>query len=803
MKKPTDLPVGEKCRKMKKILILPLVLLLLAGCNKSKPTHERPDIIPLPFQTLMGDGNFTINGKTKILVSSSSEEVKGVAEIFSEQIAAVSGFSNMISDAEASQPKNSILLNIDQSLQSELGKEGYKLSVTSSRILITAPEPAGLFYGIQTIYQLLPPEIFGDTLNSTGKDLKLKVPCLEISDKPSFSWRGMHLDVSRHFFPKEFILKYIDLIAMHKMNIFHWHLTDDNGWRIEIEKYPLLTEVSAWRADRQGKTWNESKPQRPGEPATYGGFYTKEDIREVVAYAKERFITIVPEIEMPGHTSEVFAAYPQFSCSGEKIPVQTGSYWPNTDIFCAGNDGTFRFLEDIIDEVAELFPGEYIHIGGDEADKTAWKACPKCQARIKQEGLAGVDELQSYFIKRISKHIASKGKKMIGWDEILEGGLAPDATVMSWRGFEGGIEAARQGHDVVMCPVSHCYFDYYQADPEFQPLAIGGLTTVRKVYSFRPVPSELMGEPRLKILGGQGNIWTEYISTPSHAEYMALPRMTALAEVLWSQEKDLRWGDFRNRLQSQFLRFKNMDANYFEGSGKVEPMAMFDVEDKPYAIKLQTEASGTEIYYTLSGKIPDNKSFVYKNPVKIENDVILKAIAYKDGNKLEKVSEYNILYHRALGKKIQYVEGYSERYPANGSQALVDGIKGSLDYNDGHWQGFNGRNADVIIDLGDEFAFKSISVTFLLDQKKWIFIPDTVNFYFSLDGNNYQKVASVDHAIPLNNNIALTNDFTAKLNKPIKIRYIRMEAVNIGICPDWHPGKGQKAWLFVDEIVVK
>lgn len=787
---------------MKKIIVFQLAILLLASCSDGNKDKQHPDMIPLPYQSELTGGDFTINSGTKIVVNPDSDEIKRFAETFSRKIAAFTGTYHEVGFEDRDQSRNSIFLKIDETLRNDLGNEGYKMSVKSSKITITAPGPAGLYYGIQTLYQLLPPAFSGNRADG-DEEIELTIPCVEITDKPAFSWRGMHLDVSRHFFKKEFILKYIDLIAMHKMNVFHWHLTDDNGWRIQIDQYPLLTDVSAWRADREGLPWTERSPQRPGEPATYGGFYTKDDIREIVAYAKERYITIVPEIEMPGHTSEVFAAYPELSCSGERFPVQTGSYWPNSSIFCAGNEGTFRFIENVLDEIIELFPGEYIHIGGDEADKASWKTCPKCQGRIRQEGLAGVDELQSYFVKRVEKYINSKGKRLIGWDEILEGGLPPDATVMSWRGFEGGMEAARQGHEVVMCPVSHCYFDYYQSDPEFQPKAIGGLITLRKVYSFRPAPAELQGEARTKVLGGQGNIWTEYIASPAQAEFMALPRMTALAEVLWSNEQDLDWDNFRNRLQNQLARFDHMKVNYFHGSGKVEPVALFNFDDKPYSLKLQTEAAGTEIHYTLNGNEPDKESFIFKRPIKIDRDVTLKAIAFKDGKKLEKPSEYKVIYHNAIGRKMQYYQAYSDRYPASGKQALTDGLKGSLDHNDGYWQGFYGRNGDVVIDLGEDFLLRSVSATFLLDQKKWIFIPDTVNFYLSLDGVGFQKFAAVTHKIPLNNNIALTNDFSIKINKPIKVRYLRMEAINIGVCPDWHPGKGQTAWLFVDEIIVK
>jgi hexosaminidase len=788
---------------IKKIYPLFLLVAVLFGCTGQKPSIQRPDIIPLPFKSEMKGGNFKINGKTGILTNSSDSDVKMVAEGLQSKLSAFTGKPMSLGQAGGKQPDNSIIFKIDESLAGELGKEGYKMSVSSSGIEISAPRPAGLFYGVQTLYQLLPPGIYGDPAKQAGKDVDLIVPCVEITDTPAFSWRGMHLDVSRHFFPKEFIKKYIDLIALHKMNVFHWHLTDDNGWRIQIDRYPLLTQVAAWRADREGIPWTECQPQRPGEPATYGGFYTKEEIREIVEYARQRFVTIIPEIEMPGHTSEVFAAYPEFSCTGEKTTVQTGSYWPNTDIFCAGKDETFNFIDNVLDEVMELFPSEYIHIGGDEADKTAWKSCPSCQARIRKEGLSGVDELQGYFVNRIEKYINSKGRKMIGWDEILEGGLAPEATIMSWRGFEGGVEAARQGHQVVMCPGSHCYFDHYQADPDFQPQAFSGLTTLKKVYSFRPVPSGLNQEEQKLVLGGQGNLWTEYISTTSYAEYMALPRMTALAEVLWSPENKLDWDDFKNRMLTQFARFDGMSVNYCQGSGKVDVKALYYVDENPYSLQLETEAPGTTIYYTMDGYNPGIKSFIYKKPVKLNHTITLKAIAFKDGKPLEKPAEYKIDYHLVIGKNIIYQTAFDERYPADGYRTLADGIKGSLNYNDGYWQGFYGNNMDVVIDPGEEINFKTITATFLQDQKKWIFIPEKVNFYFSQNGKRYEKIAGVKPNIPLDNKEAITNDFTVKLNKPMKARYLRVEAVNIGVCPDWHPGKGQTAWLFADEITVR
>jgi len=452
-----------------------------------------------------------------------------------------------------------IMLQLDKN--AGFPEEAYQLHISPERIKLTAGDEPGLFYGIQSLRQLLPVAV------ETGK-AKLdgyRIQSVKIEDQPRFAWRGMHLDVSRHFFPAEFIKRYIDMIALHKMNVFHWHLTDDNGWRLEIKQYPKLTQICAWRVDREHEPWRKWSPIQAGEPASYGGFYTQDEVREIIVYAAERQITIIPEIEMPGHSSEIFAAYPELSCRGERLAVRPGSYWPNEDIFCAGNDSVFTFLENILDEVVELFPAEYIHIGGDEAAKTYWKTCPKCQARIQAEGLADEHELQSWFVRKMEKYILGKGKRLIGWDEILEGGLAPEATVMSWRGEAGGIAAAKAGHDVIMTPTSHVYFDYYQADPETEPEAIGGYLPLGKVYSYEPVPDELSQAEQRHVLGSQANLWTEFVKTTDHAEYMVLPRMTALSEVLWSDKDDRDWSDFQQRLESLLLRFDKLGWNYRSG----------------------------------------------------------------------------------------------------------------------------------------------------------------------------------------------------------------------------------------------
>jgi hexosaminidase len=437
--------------------------------------------------------------------------------------------------------------------------ERYTMDISSRRILVSGDDHAGVFYGIQTLRQLLPPEL--ENADKASELRRVRVPNHYIEDYPLFSYRGMHLDVARHFFDVEFIKKYLDLMALHKMNTFHWHLTEDQGWRLEIKKYPKLTEIGAWRKETLIGHGSKQPFEYDGIP--HGGYYTQDQVREIVVYAAERHITVIPEIEMPGHATAALASYPELGCTGGPYEVVT-RWGIFEDAFCAGNEYTFEFLENVLSEVVELFPSRYIHIGGDECLKNRWKECSKCQERIKAEGLADEDELQSYFIRRIEKFLLTKDRNIIGWDEILEGGLAPQATVMSWRGVRGGIEAARMGHDVIMSPVSHCYLDYYQADPETQPLAIGGYLPLSRVYEFNPIPSDLTGREAKHILGGQGNVWTEYMKTPEHVEYMAFPRAIALAEVLWTPQRKQDFENFSQRLEKHLNRLDILNVNYFK-----------------------------------------------------------------------------------------------------------------------------------------------------------------------------------------------------------------------------------------------
>jgi hexosaminidase len=785
---------------MKSISIFLILFATVFTASSGQIPGSEPEIIPMPVSVKPGEGFFKIDPQTILLVAERDNDLKRVALRFIEQLRVAGGPDiRIMSMDEAEDHGNSILFRYPEKHET-LPTEGYRLRIRSTGVVLEGNSGAGLFHGMQTLLQLLPPEVFS---NTPAKDPVIwQVPCADITDYPRFPYRGMHLDVSRHFFPADFIKRYIDLLAMYKMNIFHWHLTDDNGWRIEIKKYPKLTEAGAWRVDRESLPWTERPPQQPGEKATYGGYYTQDDIRDIVEYAAQRYITIIPEIEMPAHSVEVLAAYPHLSCTGGPFTVPPGSYWPNSDIFCAGNDAVFFFLEDVLTEVIALFPSEYIHIGGDEATKDRWKECWKCQQRMKDEGLNDERELQSYFIKRIEKFLISKGRKMIGWDEILEGGLAPEATVMSWRGVEGGIAAARQGHDVIMTPTSHCYFDYYQADPEFEPKTIGGFTTLKKVYSFEPIPGELTAEEAKHILGAQGNVWTEYIPTPDHAEYMAVPRMLAIAEIGWSPEENRNWEDFRERLNSQFLRLDYMNVNYSEGSFKVSISTSYDKKSGSIRASLSSEQPGIPIHYTTNGNDPDVHSPVYSSPFKISGNCIIKAGLFADGKLKERVSEQSVIFHLATGKKVQYLTEYSYRYPSTGSGALTDGIRGSVNHRDGLWQGYLGNNVDVVIDLGKLMPVRSVSATFLQNGRSWIFLPEMVEFSLSANGKIWRSVYEKRNTIPDGTEGAFIQPIANAYPEGSEARYIKVKAIARGNCPEWHEGKGEKCWIFVDEIVV-
>lgn len=629
-----------------------LFLWILGMCFHAHPILAQ-SVIPVPLEMEQGTGSFLLSEKTKLYTNLQG----GEAELWENYLKAL---PVQLKEARMKDRKQMLFLLITPKTPQLPSPESYTLSVTSQRIEIRATSGAGLFYGMQTLLQLMQPA-------STGS---YSVPSVEIEDTPRFAYRGLMLDVSRHFSTKEFIKKQIDALAYYKINRLHLHLTDAAGWRLEIKKYPLLTDFAAWRTDPTWKKWwnGGRKYLRYDEPGASGGYYTQDDIREILEYARQHYITVIPEIEMPSHSEEVLAAYPQLSCSGEP--------YKNSD-FCVGNEETFTFLENVLTEVMELFPSEYIHVGGDEAGKSAWKTCPKCQKRMKDEHLANVDELQSYLIHRIEKFLNNHGRRLLGWDEILQGGIAPNATVMSWRGEEGGIAAVTSGHHAIMTPGAYCYLDSYQDAPYSQPEAIGGYLPLKKVYAYDPVPASLTAEQAKLVYGVQGNLWVEYIPTPEHVEYMIYPRMLALAEVAWSAPERKSWPDFHTRALS----------------------AVADLQKKGY------------------------------HPFDLSKEI---------GSRPESLQPVS---HLALGKKVTYNSSYSPHYPAQGNTALTDGIRGDWTYGDGSWQGFISDNRlNVTIDMEKETPIHSITAAFMQVVGAEVFLPETVIISISDDGINFTEL---------------------------------------------------------------
>lgn len=779
-------------QRITSVLVL-LCCLGFWGCQPAKTfTEDEIALIPQVQKMSLGESSFRLKKGTKFIVENVDQQI--IASQFADSFEKVSGWKLQVI-VGGNEGSNKIIFKTEPLM----APEAYSVDIQKNRIEVKAAKPAGFFYAMQTIRQLLPVEVERDRKQEKVEWL---IPVMSITDSPAFKWRGFMLDVSRHFFPKEDVLRMIDNLALHKINTLHLHLVDDQGWRIEIKKYPKLTEVGAWRVDREDKHWNSRPKQEPEEKATYGGFYTQEDIKEMVAYAQKRFITIVPEIEMPAHVTSALAAYPQYSCTGGPFTVPPGGVWPITDIYCAGKDSTFLFLEDILTEVIELFPSKYIHIGGDEATKTEWEKCPDCRKRMKAENLKEINELQSYFIKRIEKFINSKDRVLLGWDEILEGGLPPKATVMSWRGIQGGIEAAKQGHDVVMTPGTPCYFDHYQGPMDQEPLAIGGYNPLSKVYGFNPVPEELDAEAAKHILGGQANLWTEYVPNLKHAEYMTFPRIGALAEALWSPKETRNWEDFSRRIQQFMKRYDELGINYSKSAYKVTAQSSFNPEKKQLAVSLQGELSGVEIHYTTDGTEPTVESPKYSEPVLIEQTTTLKAVTTINEAPAEKVLSQLFNLNKATVKPIKYLIPYSPSYQGTGEYTLVNGIQGSTNHSDGEWQAWNGTDMEVIIDLQETTEISKLSVGTLQSVGSWIFLPKKVEFFVSKDGQRFEKVGEVlSDGDPLSGEKS-RKELTLTIN-PTNAGFVKLAVRNFGKGPKGHAAEGKPVWLFVDEIVVE
>ncbi|MCD2421843.1 family 20 glycosylhydrolase [Niabella pedocola] len=748
-------------------------------------------IIPKPVSLQQQEGVFLFDKSVQVQAPVARKDVMGVVNYFTNAVKQVSGNTLPVKTAVSGK---TIRFHIEPT--ADVGTEGYRLLVTPAYIEIRAGKPAGLFYAVQSLLQTLP---------AIRTNQVLQIPCMTITDAPRFKWRGMMLDVSRHFFSPELVKEFIDLLASYKMNTFHWHLADGAGWRIEIKKYPKLTGLAAWRVDDWGKSWDWSQVRFNADrsKATYGGFYTQEQVKEIVAYAAARQVTIVPEIEMPGHSEAAMAAYPEYSCLPHKHSFQESGDFYGKDVhpnYCAGNDSAFIFLQNILKEVMALFPSQYIHVGGDEVDKTSWKQCARCQQRMKTEGLKNEEELQSYFIHRMEKFLIAHQRKLIGWDEILEGGLAPQATVMSWRGESGGIKAAQMNHDVVMSPTGPLYFDYYQGDPETEPLAFGGFNTLKRVYNYEPIPAALNKSQAAHILGAQANLWTEQISSHEHVEYMILPRMPALAEVLWSAKESRNWSDFNQRLQPHLEGFEQRGLRYSKGNFKVDINPQ--VVNGKLLVSLETENEEGVIYYTTDGTEPGTGSPRYEKPFEVKGSITVKAaLAIHNSMVRGRPAQQSFTLNKATGRPLQYATPYSKYYPANGPFTLVDGIRGTTDAGK-QWHAFNGTDLVATVDLGLRTTAGSITLGCLQHYGQWIFFPQWVTFEVSDDGKQFTEIAMVRNTVPVADKAPQTKDFTARFD-PRSFRYVRVTAKNLGQCPKGHPGEGQAAWLFCDEITVE
>ena len=531
------------------------VALIAMASVMNVPSAPAPAIVPLPTSMTVGNGVFVVNKSTAIVTDVACLRL---GHQLAAMIGPATGFELAVRTGKTAAA--TIDLRLQPSLHAKLGDEGYTLKSTTRGVAIRAAAPAGVFYGMQTLRQLLPVDIFRE---ARAAGVVWQVPAVTIEDVPRFSWRGAHLDVSRHFLPKEFVKKYIDLLSLHKLNRFHWHLTDDQGWRLEIAQYPKLTSVAGWRSETLigHDVDDRQRSARQFDGIRHGGFYTQADAREIVAYAADRFVTVVPEIEMPGHSQAVVSAYPELGSTDE--PVLPRTNWGVSPFLLNPTDATIQFMKNVLDEVLAIFPSPWIHVGGDEAVKTQWKNNPSIQARLQTLGLKDENELQSWFMRQIDAYLTSKNRRLVGWDEILDGGLAENATVMSWRGINGAVAAARAGHDAVLTPTSNTYFDYYQSrDTKKEPLAIGGFLPLDKVYNWEPMPAAIEPEFQKHVLGVQAQLWTEYIPTPKQAEYMAFPRLTALAEVAWTPTTQRQFEDFVRRLETHLQRLAILDVNY-------------------------------------------------------------------------------------------------------------------------------------------------------------------------------------------------------------------------------------------------
>lgn len=760
--------------------------LLMTACSNQPTTVANYEVVPMPLEiNTTQQASFLLKSGVTVYYPAGNEKMQRNAEFLASYVKAQTGIELQVQAGEGG--KGGIVLQLGLANDNP---EAYQLKVDASQVVISSPSEAGVFYGIQTLRKAV----------DVAEGSNVELPAVEIKDQPRFGYRGMMLDVGRHFFSMDEIKTYIDMMALHNINRFHWHLSEDQGWRIEIKKYPKLTEIGSMRKET---VIGHNSGKYDGKP--YGGFYTQEQAKEIVAYAAERYITVIPEIDLPGHMQAALAAYPELGCTGG--PYEVWTQWGVSDnVLCAGNDQTIQFIKDVLAEIVEIFPSEYIHVGGDECPKVKWSICPKCQARIKALGLKSdnkhtkEERLQSYVIHEAEEFLNSKGRKMIGWDETLEGGLAPNATVMSWRGEAGGIEAAKQHHDVVMTPNTYLYFDYYQSkDTETEPMAIGGYLPIERVYSYEPMPKSLSPEEQKYIVGVQANLWTEYIPDFKQVQYMVLPRMAALSESQWCAPEKKNYEAFLQRVSRLVNIYAKNGWNYATHIFDV----MLDLKPNTETGTLDAVArtiDNAPIYYTLDGSEPTTASEKYTDVIKIDKPCTLRTVAIRPSGS-SKITKDEISFSKSSMKPITMLQPINKQYEFSGATVLVDGMTGNMNYKTGRWIAFYTNDLEAVIDLKEATEISSMTLHTCVEKGDWIFDTRGITVSVSDDNQTFKEVAS--EAYPAMKESDPNQIYTHELKfDPVKTRYVKVKALSEQKIPSWHGGKGNPGFLFVDEIIL-